>query len=302
MRLSFRLALIAAAVLSAPAVARSPAAEAASAPAATSSRFSVTVTGAGPDVLLIPGLASSASVWDATVAALKGHYRLHVVQVAGFAGTPARGNATGTIIGPLVTDLAAYIRSAKLMRPAVIGHSMGGLSALLLAADHADLVGRIMIVDALPWYGLLFGPTATLEGVTPQGAAMRDGMIGGGQAAYAAAAPASMARLVKSDNAEAKAAVASAAASQVDVVARGFYDVLTTDARARLGGIKTPVTVTYAYDPTMGIPVEASDRLWLGAYAALPAKTLTRIDGAYHFIMIDQPETFLGAVELFLAR
>ncbi|HWU81302.1 MAG TPA: alpha/beta hydrolase, partial [Caulobacter sp.] len=30
-------------------------------------RISVTVTGKGPDVVLIPGLASSGAVWDATV-------------------------------------------------------------------------------------------------------------------------------------------------------------------------------------------------------------------------------------------
>jgi len=302
MRFPHHLAIIAAVAVAAPAIAKPPVAVTAAAPAAASTHFTVNVTGTGPDVILIPGLASSASVWDATVAALKGRYRLHVLQVSGFAGTPARGNATGAIVAPLVTDLAAYIRSAKLVRPAVIGHSMGGLTALLLAADHADLVDRIMIVDALPWYGLLFGPTATLEGVAPQGVAIRDSMIKNGQAAYAAAAPTSMARLVKSDNAEAKAAVAAGASSQVDVVARGFYDVLTTDARARLSGITTPVTVAYAYDTTMGIPPETSDKLWVGAYAALPTKTMTRIDGAYHFIMIDQQKAFLGSVETFLKR
>ena len=53
------------------------------------SRFSVEVVGQGPDVILIPGLMSPRSVWDAQVEALQGDFRLHLVEVAGFGTTPA---------------------------------------------------------------------------------------------------------------------------------------------------------------------------------------------------------------------
>ncbi|MGZ8336367.1 MAG: alpha/beta fold hydrolase, partial [Allosphingosinicella sp.] len=57
-------------------------------------RFSVQVRGTGPDVILIPGLSSGRDVWAATVNAVPG-YRYHLIQVAGFAGEPARGNREG---------------------------------------------------------------------------------------------------------------------------------------------------------------------------------------------------------------
>ena len=60
-----------------------------------SDRITVTVRGKGPDVILIPGLTCSAAVWDATAAHLEAHYRLLMVQVAGFGGLPAKANATG---------------------------------------------------------------------------------------------------------------------------------------------------------------------------------------------------------------
>ena len=60
-----------------------------------SDRITVTVRGRGPDVVLIPGLASSSAVWDATAKRLEGHYRLHIVQVDGFAGSPPKANAQG---------------------------------------------------------------------------------------------------------------------------------------------------------------------------------------------------------------
>jgi pimeloyl-ACP methyl ester carboxylesterase len=269
---------------------------------AAPTRFSVTVTGKGPDVILIPGLASSGHVWDTTVAQLKGRYRVHVVQVAGFAGAPVRGNATGPVVAPFVAELAQYIAATKLQKPAVIGHSLGGLSALMLAADQSEAVGKIMIVDSLPWYGMLFGPMATMDGVLAQGAKIRDGMIGDGQAAYVAGVPKSMARLVKSTGPQAKAAIAAGEASDVDVTARAFYDVLATDMRPRLAGITTPVTMLYPWDETTRLPQAAFDALYTGAYAPLPNKTIKRIDGSYHFIQVDQPTAFAAEVEAFLAR
>ena len=69
-------------------------------------RMTVTVVGQGPDVILIPGLASSGAVWDATVKQLAATHRIHVVQVAGFAGAPVAGNAEGAVVGPLVEAAA----------------------------------------------------------------------------------------------------------------------------------------------------------------------------------------------------
>jgi pimeloyl-ACP methyl ester carboxylesterase len=52
-----------------------------------SGRISVVTTGSGPDVVLIPGLATSRDVWRGTIAAVPG-YRYHLIQIEGFAGTP----------------------------------------------------------------------------------------------------------------------------------------------------------------------------------------------------------------------
>src|ERR1700689_3481631 len=87
-----------------------------------SDRITVTVRGTGPDVLLLPGLACSTAVWDATAKHLEGHYRLHLVQVAGFAGSPARANAQGPVIQPTVEAIDAYIKTNHLKAPKVIGH------------------------------------------------------------------------------------------------------------------------------------------------------------------------------------
>src|SRR5688500_10236078 len=90
-----------------------------------SDRISVEVRGAGPDIILIPGLGAHRDTWSKTAAALEGRHRLHLVQVHGFAGFPAGANAEGPVSAPVAEELARYIQAAGLERPAVIGHSMG---------------------------------------------------------------------------------------------------------------------------------------------------------------------------------
>lgn len=262
-------------------------------------RITVTVAGQGPDVILIPGLASSGAVWDATASRLAATHRVHVVQVAGFAGAPVAGNAEGPVVEPLVEALDAYIRSAKLRSPAVIGHSMGGFTGLLLAQRHPQDVGRLLIVDSLPFFSVLFSPTATVESVTPQAVAMRDGAIAMSPEAFARQQAMTMPRFVKSPTGQALALEWSKASSQ-SVVGRAMYDLLTTDARGQLAGVKAPTTVLYPYDPAMGAPPASVDKLYADAYAALPNVALERIDDSRHFIMLDQPEAFARAVASFL--
>ncbi|HEX8380370.1 MAG TPA: alpha/beta hydrolase, partial [Allosphingosinicella sp.] len=115
----------------------------------TPARISVEVRGSGPDVILIPGLSASRGVWNGTVAAMPG-YRYHLIQVAGFAGTPAAGNSAGQVAAPVADEIAGYIAANNLLRPAIVGHSMGGSIAMMIAARHPARAGRVMVVDMLP--------------------------------------------------------------------------------------------------------------------------------------------------------
>jgi N-formylmaleamate deformylase len=48
--------------------------------------FAVEVSGHGPPLVLIPGLASPGQVWRTTVEHYRSDHRLHVLTLAGFAG------------------------------------------------------------------------------------------------------------------------------------------------------------------------------------------------------------------------
>ena len=74
----------------------------------------------------------------------------------------------------LVAEIGAY--AAKLEKPVIVGHSLGGLVAMKVAAAQPEKIDRLMIVDALPFLALLYNPFATAEQFRPMAVQMRDSM------------------------------------------------------------------------------------------------------------------------------
>jgi len=296
-------AIASAVALAAGGIALAARAEAAPVPAAqgafASDRLSVEVVGDGPDVVMIPGFASSREVWRAEATRLAATHRVHLVQLAGFAGEPWT-HGDGPFIAPMVGELARYIREAGLERPAVIGHSMGGLTGLLLAQGHADLVGRVMSVDSLPFFSVLFGPTATAETSQPFAEQTAAAIRSTEEAAFRAGQVQTAITMAR-DPATREAMVAWSMASDRAAMAAAMRDVMTTDARPGLATMTTPVWAIYATDADGGPPPAMAEGLWTREYAGLPGVTLIRVDGSRHFIMADQPARFAELVDQFLA-
>ena len=275
------------------------------APATEPTRFSVEVVGAGPDIILIPGLSTPRAVWQPTADALKSHYRVHLVQVRGF-GEPAGINASGPVLDPLVEDLAAYIKTHNLKKPAIIGHSMGGLAALMIAARYPDLPGKIMVVDAVPFIGTIFNPAATVDMIRPQAESMKQMMLKAAEAESkenamkgqgSANVPGNMSNTV-----EGRAQIAAwMQGADARVVAQAMYDDMVTDMRPELGKIKAPITLLYAQDDHSLTP-ERATATFVTQYKGTPQFTSVMVPGSFHFIMLDQPVRFAKEVEAFLQQ
>ncbi len=250
------------------------------------SRFSVVERGAGPDVILIPGLTSGRHVWQPSAAAVPG-YRYHLLQVAGFAGDPARGNADGPVLSPLADEIIRYIETRALRRPAIVGHSMGGTLAMLIALRRPELVGRIMVVDMLPQPAGLFGGSAS--GWAPFAASL-GAMMGtpGGRQLFA-----NIMGAFSPPNGGARG-------SDPHVVGRVTQELVATDLGPRLARLRTPMTVLYASpDPRARAGI---DRQFTSAYANARTARLVRVDGSGHMIMLDQPARFQRELRGFLVR
>jgi pimeloyl-ACP methyl ester carboxylesterase len=262
----------------------------------TAGRISVEVVGQGPDLVLIPGLASSRETWKATAERLKDHYRLHLVQVAGFAGEPARDNAAGPVLEPTAEAIDAYIRDQGLAPATVIGHSLGGTMILWLAIHHPQDLRRALVVDALPDFAqVMLGANAPPEQVK----AMAEGMRRAPPRPASANEKMLAAMVGGADN---RALVAAwSQASNPSAVQNALADDLELDLRPALGRIYTPITLLYPDNTPVGAPPGAMDGFYKTAFAQAPTIKLERVDKSLHFIMLDQPAAFSEALDAFLA-
>ncbi len=118
--------------------------------------FQVSISGKGKQaVIFIPGFACSGDVWAATQAALKGDYTFYTLTMAGFAGAPPQASPTFKNWENAIAD---YILQKKIVKPIIIGHSMGGGLALAIASDYPNLTSKIVVVDALPCLAAMRDP------------------------------------------------------------------------------------------------------------------------------------------------
>lgn len=268
-----------------------------------SERLHVRVDGEGSrDIILIPGLSSSPEVWDSTVAHLGAGWKVHRIHVQGFAGAPAKANAEGDVAAPVAEEIARYIRENGLSKPVVVGHSMGGTMGMMLAARHPDLVGKLMVVDMVPFMGAMFGaPGVTAEQVRPIADQIHAGMSAGPDEAYHAQAAAAVTGMINTESLRA-GPLEDARTSDRRVSANAYRELIVTDLRPELPKITAPTEVVYVKfnDPRM--TSEITDMLYQSAFATLPGATLKRIDDAAHFVMFDQPAAFFAELDAFIAR
>lgn len=262
--------------------------------------ISVQELGRGTPVVLIPGLSTPREVWSDIAPALAARHRVLLVQVNGFAGDPAGSNAQAGMLDGIVADLQSYLGSHHVERPAVIGHSLGGLLAMKLALAHPASVGRLMVVDALPFFGTVIDDKATVDSVRPVAATMRSRLIAAADAIKAKSAT----PVTKdpggdlSNTADGRIRIANwSMKADPAAVGEAVYEDMTSDLRTDIARIEVPMSVLYH---TGDDPAGINARTYARDYAAQPKARLKPIAGAAHFIMLDQPKAFAAAVEDFL--
>ena len=268
----------------------------ASAPRAFASpEIAVTTRGTGPDVILIHGLAGNIGVWDATADSLDRHYRLHLVQIRGFGGV-ARTSTDTMVVSAVAREVARYIRETGLTRPALIGHSMGGSIAMMVAARNPGLVGRVMVVDMVPFMGAMFGqPGGTVESLRPLADQLRTQLVTGNLLDQ-------MVGTMARSEANRQKLLAYADSSDRVTVANAMHELILTDLRPELSRIGVPLTVLYVQRANVPMPADQYDAMMRQMYSDAPGVTLVRINDSNHYIQLDQPDRFVAAVEAFMGR
>lgn len=104
--------------------------------------------GDGPGVLLLHGLAGTAREWEDTAAWLSGTHRVVALDQRGHGRSERRPADVSR--GAFVTDAVAAVEQLDLAPVALIGQSLGGHTAFLVAAERPDLVRGLIVAEASP--------------------------------------------------------------------------------------------------------------------------------------------------------
>ncbi len=106
--------------------------------------------GSRPPVVLVHGYSDDGLCWTPVAKALEPDYDVIMVDARGHGQSEAPEQGYGP--EDQAGDLAGVITALELQHPAVLGHSMGAVTALVFAGLYPGLPGAILLEDPPAWW------------------------------------------------------------------------------------------------------------------------------------------------------
>ena len=257
--------------------------------------FSVTVTGKGQPIILIPGYSCSGEVWNETVAHLKNHYECHVLTLPGFAGVPP---IQTPVLQTVRDQIIQYVHDKHLQKPILMGHSLGAFMSLWIGSKEPTLASKIICVDGVPFISAMMNPMVTADSLrkspiyNPEVVAQN--FVNLPTANYENNMAKSMMTQV-SDSTRARQIARWSAQCDRRTLGYTLVEMSVTDLRKDIASIQSPTLVLGSLYGNR----ETSERVLAEQYKLLPNKTLL-VANTKHFIMYDDPSWFYQQIDQFL--
>lgn len=256
-------------------------------------------TAGKPALVFIPGLTCGPWEWAGEIARYSPNYSIYALTLPGFDGRP--GIST-PLFQTVTADFWSMLAAHNVQRPVLIGHSLGGTLAIVLAEQHSDRLRGAVAVDGLPVF-------PGFEKMTPQ---QRSQTAARYSSMMSSASPAQFETAEKSyilpnyltSSADVAAVAPLVAKSDPKTTADWFSEDLTTDNRPNLKSIAVPLLEIAPYDKTIDGSMFPDANAKQSYYASLlsgdPTAKVSMISPSRHFIMYDQPAQLDAAITAFL--
>ena len=253
-------------------------------------------------LVFIPGLTCGPWEWSGEIAQLSPYYTIYALTLPGFDGHPA---IKSPLFQTVSADFWTLLATESIVKPTVIGHSLGGTLAIMLAEQHSDKLGGVISVDGLP----------TFPGMDRMTADQRAQAAAQMTAAMAqASTPAQFAAMEKTYvlpnlmTSPDDIAVVAPLAARSDIAATAAWtsEDIALDLRPQLTKVTIPLLVIAPYDGALESKVLPDSAAKRGYYDALlandPAANVQMIEPSRHFVMYDQPKTLHDAISAFVRQ
>lgn len=226
-------------------------------------------------LVFIHGSGSNSSVWSYQYAKLYRQFNIAAVNLPGHGDSEGEGEQD---IGKYTSHVKDILDAVGLVRPVLIGHSMGAAITLSFAASYPRAVSGIVLA----------GGSATL----PVNSDILDGLMKYPDAALDMICKFSLAKENRPKLYDVLRA--SMSASGIGILAGDMQACNKVDLTAQLAKIASPALVICGAQDKM-TPPDASKAL----AAEIPNARLALIEGAGHMVMMEKPDEFNEALTHF---
>ena len=103
--------------------------------------------GEGEPIVILHGLFGSSDNWLTQAKLFAAHYKVFSVDQRNHGQSP---HDDAFDYQSMVSDLNEFLDDHQIKEPVIIGHSMGGKTAMNFALAHPDKVSRLVVVDIAP--------------------------------------------------------------------------------------------------------------------------------------------------------
>ena len=111
-----------------------------------------------PDLVILHGLLGTSDNWQTLGKRFAETHRVHLIDQRNHGRSPHHPEHS---YEAMAEDLLHYLDKREIQRASIIGHSMGGKTALVFADRHPDRVNKLVVADMAaraytPHHGLIF--------------------------------------------------------------------------------------------------------------------------------------------------
>lgn len=243
------------------------------------------IHGSGSPVVLVHGFPLSARLWESTIAALQGRWKLIVPETRGLARSTGAHNATMARYADDIADLLKHIGETRAV--VLVGMSMGGYTALEFFRRHRDRLRALVLVDTHP------KPDTPQKAEERRTTALRVLKEGSGIVADVMMpvlfGPHAAPELLD----EWRGIISGSPAEGVAAALRAMAD--RADSVPTLPMIDAPTQVLVGEHDAITTPDMAR-----AMHGAIPGARLDIIPGSGHMLPVEQPRAFEAALSSFL--